>query len=160
LIGDTVRFTSLKPHKIKITGRIRHFINAFGEELIIENAEKALKEASEKTQSEIREFTAAPIYITGDSAGAHEWLIEFSKMPEDISEFSKILDEELKKVNSDYAAKRYNDLTLRMPVVHIARNDLFYQWLKEKGKLGGQHKVPRLANTRVYLDELLLMNSK
>lgn len=160
LIGDTVRFTSLKPHKIKITGRIRHFINAFGEELIIENAEKALKETTKKTQSQIREFTAAPIYISDNSTGAHEWLIEFSKMPENMTEFAEIMDAELKKVNSDYSAKRYNDLTLRMPVIHIAKKDLFYEWLKQKGKLGGQNKVPRLANSRIYIDELLRMNSK
>jgi len=160
LIGDTVRFTSLKPHKIKITGRIRHFINAFGEELIIENAEKALKETSEKTGAQIREFTAAPIYISDTSTGAHEWLIEFSKKPENTIEFAEILDEELKKVNSDYASKRYRDLTLRMPVIHLAKDGLFYEWLKEKGKLGGQNKVPRLANGRMYIDELLEMNSK
>ncbi len=160
LIGDTVRFTSLKPHKIKITGRIRHFINAFGEELIIENAEKALKETSERTGAQIREFTAAPIYISDTSTGAHEWLIEFSKKPKSTSEFAKILDEELKKVNSDYASKRYKDLTLRMPVIHLAKDGLFYDWLKEKGKLGGQNKVPRLANNRMYIDELLDMNSK
>lgn len=160
LIGDTVRFTSLKPHKIKITGRIRHFINAFGEELIIENAEKALKETTEKTQSQIREFTAAPIYISENSTGSHEWLIEFLKIPESMTEFAEILDTELKKVNSDYAAKRYNNLTLRMPVIHLAKTNLFYEWLKQKGKLGGQNKVPRLANTRIYIDELLRMNSK
>ena len=160
VIGDTVRFTSLKPHKIKITGRIRHFINAFGEELIIENAEKALKETSEKTHAQIREFTAAPIYISDKATGAHEWLIEFAKSPADLSEFTKILDDELKKVNSDYAAKRYMDLTLRMPVIHVAKDGLFYDWLKQKGKLGGQNKVPRLANNRIYIDELLDMNSK
>ena len=158
LIGDTVRFTSLKPHKIKITGRIRHFINAFGEELIIENAEKALKKTAEKTGTHIREFTAAPIYISDTATGAHEWLIEFSEKPESLQKFAEILDEELKKVNSDYAAKRYNDLTLRMPVIHIARENLFYDWLKEKGKLGGQNKIPRLANTRIYIDELLALN--
>ncbi len=159
VIGDTVRFTSLFPHKIKITGRIKHFINAFGEELIIENAEKALKITSEKTNSAIREFTAAPVYISENNTGAHEWLIEFSVKPEDITKFTEILDEELKKVNTDYAAKRYNDLTLRMPKVHIARENLFYDWLKSKGKLGGQNKIPRLANNRKYIDDLLKMNS-
>ena len=160
LIGDTVRFTSLKPHKIKITGRIKHFINAFGEELIIENAEKALKETSEKTGAHIREYTAAPVYISDTNTGAHEWLIEFTKMPENLQEFVKILDSELKKVNTDYAAKRHKDLTLRMPAVNVAREGLFYEWLKEKGKLGGQHKIPRLSNTRIYIDELLALNSK
>ncbi len=160
LIGDTVRFTSLKPHKIKITGRIKHFINAFGEELIIENAERALKFATQKTNAQIREYTAAPVYISDNSTGAHEWLIEFTKPPQNITEFAKYLDEELKNLNSDYAAKRHRDLTLRMPIVHIAKDNLFYTWLKEKGKLGGQHKIPRLANSRVYIDELLRMNSK
>ncbi len=160
LIGDTVRFTSLKPHKIKITGRIRHFINAFGEELIIENAEKALKETTEKTDSQIREYTAAPVYISDNETGAHEWLIEFIKQPSDIHKFAEILDEELKKTNSDYAAKRYKDLTLRMPLIHTAKEGLFYNWLKEKGKLGGQNKIPRLVNSRVYIDELLKLNSE
>ena len=160
VIGDTVRFTSLKPHKIKITGRIRHFINAFGEELIIENAEKALNKTSEKTHAYIREYTAAPVYISDKETGAHEWLIEFTKMPKDLTEFTRILDEELKKVNSDYAAKRYNNLTLRMPIIHVAEKDLFYKWLKQKGKLGGQNKVPRLANSRKYIDELLILNTQ
>ncbi len=159
IIGDTVRFTSLFPHKIKITGRIKHFINAFGEELIIENAEKALNEATKKTNSEIKEFTAAPVYISDKNTGAHQWLIEFVKKPEDIKKFAEILDEELKKVNSDYAAKRHKDLTLRMPEVIEARENLFYDWLKKKGKLGGQNKIPRLANNRIYIDELLQMNN-
>ncbi len=160
MIGDTVRFTSLKPHKIKITGRIRHFINAFGEELIIENAEEALKKTIEKTHAQIREFTAAPVYISDKNTGAHEWLIEFEQLPDNLIRFAEILDEELKKVNSDYASKRYKDLTLRMPIIHTAKKGLFYDWLKEKNKLGGQNKIPRLANNRIYIDELLKLNSK
>jgi hypothetical protein len=158
IIGDTVKFTSLHPHKIKITGRIKHFINAFGEELIIDNAEKALKAASEKTNAHIREYTAAPIYMSDDSTGGHEWIIEFSKQPDDFQQFSDQLDRMLKEVNTDYASKRYKDLTLKKPVIHIAKAGLFYEWLKEKGKLGGQNKVPRLSNTREYIDQLLELN--
>ncbi len=160
LIGDTVRFTLLKPHKIKITGRIKHFINAFGEELIIDNAERALKAASEKTNAHIKEYTAAPIYMSDKETGGHEWLIEFSEKPDDFNKFINVLDEVLKKNNTDYAAKRYKDFTIRMPVVHIAEEGLFYKWMKEKGKLGGQNKVPRLSNNRLYIDELLELNKK
>jgi len=159
LIGDTVMFTSLKPHKIKITGRIRHFINAFGEELIIDNAEKALLIASQKTNSHIKEYTAAPIYMSDNETGGHEWLIDFSEQPENLNFFIDELDNALKSVNSDYAAKRYNNLTIKRPVVHIARNDVFYKWLKQKGKLGGQNKIPRLSNNRDYIDELLELNN-
>lgn len=160
LIGDTVIFTSLKPHKIKITGRIKHFINAFGEELIIDNAERALKAASEKTNAHIKDYTAAPIYMSDKETGGHEWLIEFSGKPDDLNMFTIELDEVLKKINSDYAAKRYKSYTLRMPRVHIAKEGLFYQWMKEKGKLGGQNKVPRLFNNRMYINELLELNAK
>lgn len=158
LIGDTIIFTSLKPHKIKITGRIKHFINAFGEELIIDNAEKALQIASEKTNAHIKDYTAAPIFMSEKGTGGHEWIISFSKEPNDFAKFKEELDLALKAVNSDYAAKRHKDLTIKFPVVHIAKNDLFYRWLKSKGKLGGQNKIPRLSNTREYIDELLLMN--
>ena len=160
LIGDTVRFTSIKPHKIKITGRIKHFINAFGEELIIDNAEKALKAASEKTNAHIKEYTAAPIYMSNKETGGHEWLIEFSEKPDNLDMFINVLDEVLKKVNTDYEAKRYKDLTLRLPTVHIVKEGLFYQWMKSRGKLGGQNKVPRLSNNRDYIDELLELNKK
>ena len=155
LIGDTVKFTSLSPHRIRITGRTKHFINVFGEELIIENAENALKQACLKTNSEVSEFTVAPIFMNGNNNGGHEWLIEFRKEPECINYFTENLDNALKAINSDYEAKRYNNLTLAMPKINIAKKGLFYIWLKQHGKLGGQHKVPRLSNSRKHLDELL-----
>lgn len=160
IIGDTVKFTSLYPHKIVITGRTKHFINAFGEELIIENAEKAIKIASEKTHAEIREYTAAPVYMTECSKGAHEWLFEFSTPPSSIDYFMEILDNALKSVNSDYEAKRYRNMSLDFPKVTVLPDGTFYKWLKEKGKLGGQHKIPRLANHREYIDELLALKNK
>ncbi|PCH49249.1 MAG: hypothetical protein COC22_07015 [Flavobacteriaceae bacterium] len=155
LIGDTVKFTSLKPYRIRITGRTKHFINVFGEELIIENAENALKKACLKTKAEISEYTVAPIFMNGNKSGGHEWLIEFHKQPECINYFTEILDNALKSFNSDYEAKRYHDLTLAMPKINVAKEGLFYNWLKQNGKLGGQHKVPRLSNSRKYLEELL-----
>ncbi|HNR20841.1 MAG TPA: GH3 auxin-responsive promoter family protein [Bacteroidia bacterium] len=154
-IGDTVSFTSLNPYRIKITGRTAHFINAFGEELIVDNADKAIVAASILTNSHVREYTAAPIYFSDDNNGAHEWLIEFDKEPEDIIMFTQALDEELKKLNSDYEAKRYKNMTLRMPVVRKIESNSFYEWLRINNKLGGQHKIPRLANNRRYVDELL-----
>ena len=158
-IGDTVRFTSTNPYRIKITGRTKHHINAFGEELIIENAEEALKNSCQKTGAEIIDYTAAPIFMSRNEKGAHEWIIEFRKAPEEIQYFTEVLDNALKSLNSDYEAKRYNSLTLKMPKVHMARKNLFYDWLKSKGKLGGQHKIPRLSNERAYVDELLEMNT-
>lgn len=158
LIGDTIRFTSLNPFRIKITGRTKHFINVFGEELVVENAEDALKIACKRTRSEILEYTVAPIYMNGDKNGAHEWLVEFKTAPEHLDEFAAILDESLKNINSDYEAKRYKDMTLAMPKVHQAKNGLFYKWLKQNEKLGGQHKVPRLSNKRDFLEELLGMS--
>ena len=157
-IGDTIRFTSLKPHRIKVSGRTKHYINAFGEELIIENAEDALKKVCKRTGAEIVDYTAAPIYMSGKSKGAHEWLIEFKKEPEELSYFCDLLDNTLKSLNSDYEAKRYNNMTLNPPKLNIARPNLFYNWLKKHHKLGGQHKVPRLSNNRALLDELLAMN--
>jgi len=157
-IGDTIRFTSIKPHRIKVTGRTKHHINVFGEELIIENAEAALKSVSQLTQSEIVDYTAAPIFMVGKEKGAHEWIIEFKKAPSDFTKFSDLLDKALQNVNSDYEAKRFNNTTLNAPTIHFAREKLFYDWLKEKDKLGGQHKVPRLSNTRDYLEELLFLN--
>jgi len=157
-IGDTVRFTSLNPYRIRISGRTKHHINAFGEELIIENAEEALAVACRKTDAEVSEYTAAPIYMSGRQKGAHEWMIEFRRAPGNIEQFTDFLDDTLKSVNSDYEAKRYNNITLRRPTVHIARKGLFYQWLKSKDKLGGQHKIPRLSNDRIYMDELLELN--
>ncbi len=160
MIGDTIKFTSKFPFKFVITGRTRHFINAFGEEVIIDNAEKALKIACERTSAAIREYTAAPVFMSTVSKGRHEWLIEFEKEPDDLEHFIELLDSSLKAVNSDYEAKRYKSLSLEIPLVHIARRDVFYDWLKKKGKLGGQHKIPRLANHRDYMDELLEMNNE
>jgi len=160
LIGDTVTFTSKCPYKIKISGRTKHFINAFGEEVIIDNAEKALKCACDKTGALIREYTAAPIYMATNQKGSHQWLIEFEKEPDNFNLFSEILDSTLKEVNSDYEAKRYKNLSLDFPQIQIARQGVFYQWLKEKGKLGGQHKIPRLANHREYIDSLIETNNK
>ncbi len=157
-IGDTVRFTSIDPYRIKVSGRTKHHINAFGEELIIENAEDALKKVCKKTKAEIVDYTAAPIFMEGKEKGAHEWLIEFKTPPKDIDYFNELLDNALKSLNSDYEAKRYNNMTLNKPKINQAREHLFYDWLKGNNKLGGQHKVPRLSNTRDYLDELLNMN--
>ncbi|MEY8019484.1 GH3 auxin-responsive promoter family protein [Muriicola sp. SD30] len=158
-IGDTVRFTSTDPYRIKITGRTKHHINVFGEELIIENAEKALEEICQKTGAQIKDYTVAPIFMSGKEKGAHEWMIEFRRAPEKLTVFTESLDRALKALNSDYEAKRYNNMTLNMPKVHVARENLFYDWLKSKDKLGGQHKIPRLSNDRAYLDELLQMNN-
>ncbi len=155
LIGDTVKFTSLKPYRIKITGRTKHFINVFGEELVIENAEDALKIACEKTNSTILDYTAAPIFMDGTKSGGHEWMIEFINSPNEIEEFKKFFDDALKNLNSDYEAKRYMDMTLALPKIHQAKQGLFYEWLKQKNKLGGQHKIPRLSNKRDFLEELL-----
>ncbi len=158
-IGDTVRFTSINPYRIKVSGRTKHHINVFGEELIIENAEAALRNASNLTNSEIVDYTAAPIFMEGKEKGAHEWIIEFKSPPKNINYFIEILDNSLQDLNSDYEAKRFNNTTLNAPKLHIGRKGLFYDWLKKKNKLGGQHKVPRLSNTRDYLSELLEMNS-
>ena len=154
-IGDTITFTSLDPYRIKITGRTAHFINAFGEELIIDNAEKALAEACQKSGAVIRDYTGAPVYISGKESGAHEWLIEFSCPPVDEYDFSVLFDEALKKQNSDYEAKRYKDKILRMPIIRNMPEGTFYRWMKSREKLGGQHKVPRLANNRNYIDDIL-----
>ena len=160
MIGDTVKFTSLNPYRLKITGRTKHFINAFGEEVIIDNAEKALNKACADTNAQIRDYTACPIYFKGDEAGAHEWIIEFEKKPKEFERFIDILDNTLREVNSDYDAKRFKDMALKRPKVHQAPDGTFYQWLKKKGKLGGQHKVPRLANERKYVDEILEILNK
>ncbi|MFD0976578.1 GH3 auxin-responsive promoter family protein [Salinimicrobium gaetbulicola] len=157
-IGDTVRFTSLHPYRIKITGRTKHHINVFGEELIIENAEKALRETSRLTGCEIVDYTAAPVFMQGKEKGAHEWIIEFKTPPKDFDLFVKTFDKHLQEINSDYEAKRHNNMTLDPPKIHQAREKLFYDWLKKRDKLGGQHKIPRLSNQRNYLEELLEMN--
>ena len=157
MIGDTIRFTSKEPYRIKVTGRTKHFINAFGEELMIENAEKGLVEACQKTGALIAEYTAAPLFMDGNKAGAHEWIIEFSKAPDDIQQFGSQLDTELKKLNSDYEAKRTGSMTLQSPIIHSVRPGTFALWMKNRNKLGGQNKVPRLSNDRRYVDELLDM---
>ncbi|MFO8086737.1 MAG: GH3 auxin-responsive promoter family protein [Bacteroidales bacterium] len=154
LIGDTIRFTSKNPYRIQITGRTRHFINAFGEELIVENAEKALEIACQKCDAIIQEYTAAPVYLSDNQKAAHEWLIEFEKPPKSYNYFRETLDNALKAINSDYEAKRYNDILLQPPVIHSVSKHTFYRWMKQRGKLGGQNKVPRLSNNRVYIDEI------
>ncbi len=159
LIGDTVIFTSTFPHKIKISGRTKHFINAFGEELIIDNAEKALKIACEKTGAQINEYTAAPIFMGDNAKGAHEWLIEFEIEPNDLSFFTATLDNALCANNSDYEAKRYKGITLTEPIVHALKPGTFFSWMRKRGKLGGQNKVPRLSNTREYVDSILKMKN-
>ncbi len=160
MIGDTVKFTSKNPYKFVITGRTKHFINAFGEELIIDNAEKGLAKACIATGAQISEYSAAPVFMDENAKCRHQWLIEFAKSPDSIEHFATILDTTLKEVNSDYEAKRYKDIALQPLEVIVARKDLFHDWLKEKGKLGGQHKVPRLSNTREYIEEMLLLNQQ
>lgn len=158
LIGDTVRFTSKNPYKFVISGRTKHFINAFGEELVVENAEKGLQAACAATGAQVSEYTAAPVFMGTDAKCRHQWLIEFSVAPDSIEHFTQVLDTTLQQVNSDYEAKRYKDITLQCLEVVPARPDLFHDWLKAKGKLGGQHKVPRLSNTREYIDEMMIFN--
>ena len=155
LIGDTICFTNLSPFRIKIIGRTKSFINAFGEELVVENAENALKHACTKTQTTIKEFTVAPLYINQKTSGAHQWLIEFEKQPKDLDMFTKEMDHFLQNINSDYQAKRTNDLILQMPKVESLKSGTFYRWLEKKGKLGGQNKVPRLSNNREIVEEIL-----
>jgi hypothetical protein len=159
LLGDTVQFTSLKPFRIKVSGRLKHYMNAFGEEVIVENTDRAIAIASEKTGSIVNDYTAAPVYFSDSSNGAHEWLIEFEKEPENPEAFTKELDAALKSANSDYEAKRYKDIALRLPIVHSLKKGIFSEWLRSKGRLGGQHKVPRLSNERNLVEEILQMNS-
>lgn len=154
LIGDTVRFTSLNPYRIRVSGRTKHHINVFGEELMVENTDQAIAKACQLTQTEVVDYTVAPIFMDGKEKGAHEWMIEFKQNPKDISQFQKILDETLQSLNSDYEAKRYNNMTLNPLVINLARPHLFYDWLKVRDKLGGQHKIPRLSNQREYLEQL------
>ena len=158
MIGDTVSFTFVKPYKFVITGRTKYFINAFGEELIQDNAEKGLAYACDRTGAQILEYTAAPVYMDENAKCRHQWLIEFSKEPEDLNEFADCLDSKLQEINSDYEAKRFHDVTLQHLEVVKARPHLFEDWLKAKGKLGGQHKVPRMSNSRKNMDELLELN--
>ena len=159
MIGDTVSFTSRDPYKFVITGRTKYFINAFGEELIQDNAEKGLAYACEQTGAEVREYTAAPVFMDQNAKCRHQWLIEFARRPTDMAAFADILDKRLQEVNSDYEAKRFHDITLQHLEVVEARQGLFDDWLKSKGKLGGQHKVPRLSNDRKAIDELLSLNA-
>lgn len=154
-VGDVVRFTSIVPYRIKITGRTKHYINVFGEELMIENAEMAIAKACEQTNAVLANFTAGPIYFNDENKGGHEWIIEFETEPSDKDQFTILLDQFLKELNSDYEAKRYKDMALLLPTIHFVPEGTFYKWLKLKGKLGGQHKVPRLCNTREHLDEIL-----
>jgi hypothetical protein len=154
IVGDTIQFTSLHPYRIKVSGRTKHYINAFGEELIIDNADKAIAMTSKSTNSIVKDYTAAPVYFSDKSNGAHEWLIEFEKEPSDIKSFIVELDHSLKMVNGDYEAKRYKDIALSMPQVHPVPANTFSKWLTSKGKLGGQHKIPRLSNERTFLEEI------
>ena len=157
LIGDTVRFTSLNPYRIRVTGRTKHHINVFGEELMVENTDQAIAKACKETNSEVKDYTVAPIFMKDKEKGAHEWMIEFQNEPSNMKDFQKILDDTLQTLNSDYEAKRYNNMTLNSLKVNVARKDLFYDWLKENDKLGGQHKIPRLSNQRDYLEQLKKM---
>ena len=160
MIGDTVRFTSLKPYRIRVSGRTKHHINVFGEELMVENTDKALAIACKELGCEVKDYTVAPIFMEGKEKGAHEWMIEFEKHPEDIQLFQKTLDEKLQSLNSDYEAKRYNNMTLNQLKINVARQNLFYDWLKDNNKLGGQHKIPRLSNQRDYLEQLIGMQKE
>jgi hypothetical protein len=155
IIGDTIQFKSKNPYKFIITGRTKHFINAFGEEVIIDNAEKALKSACDKTGAIVNEYTAGPVFMEDNQTGAHQWIIEFFKEPDDQQKFVTYLDESLKSLNSDYEAKRHRDITLERPHLISVPQGTFYQWMKKRGKVGGQNKIPRLSNDRKYLDELL-----
>lgn len=155
LVGDTIQFTSVNPFRIKVSGRLKHYINAFGEEVIIDNADHAIAKACGTTGAVVNDYTAAPVYMTGADNGAHEWIIEFEYLPCTLDEFTIELDSELQKINSDYEAKRHKDIALRMPIVHRMPIGGFNRWLKAKGKLGGQHKVPRLSNERKYLEEIM-----
>ncbi len=154
-VGDTVQFTSLSPYRIKVSGRVKSFMNAFGEEVIVDNSDAAMAEACTRTGAIVVDYSAAPVYMTGDSNGAHEWIIEFEKAPDSMEAFGRELDEALKRINSDYEAKRHKNIALRPPIIHQMPRGGFNQWLKDRGKLGGQHKIPRLSNDRKWLEEML-----
>lgn len=158
MIGDTVKFTRKNPYKFVITGRTKHFINAFGEELIVDNAEKGLAKACAETGAQVTDYSAAPVFMDENAKCRHQWLIEFAKTPDSIERFATILDNTLKEVNSDYEAKRWKDIALQPLEVIVARKGVFHDWLAQKGKLGGQHKIPRLSNTRDYIEEMLELN--
>jgi hypothetical protein len=158
LLGDTIQFLSLNPYKVKVSGRVKHFINAFGEEVIVDNSDKAIAMACEKTGAVVNDYTAAPVYFSEGSNGSHEWLVEFEKEPNDIETFVSELDASLKSINSDYEAKRHKDIALSKPILRSLKKGVFANWLKSKGKLGGQHKVPRLSNDRKYIEEIWSLN--
>jgi hypothetical protein len=155
MLGDTIKFTSLHPFRFKITGRTKHFINVFGEEVTVDNADKALGIACEKTGAQLKEYTAAPVFMNSNESGAHEWLIEFEKTPSSIEYFTEMFDNALKSINSDYEAKRYQNMILKTPIIKVLPQNTFYKWFESKNKLGGQHKVPRLSNERKYVEEIL-----
>ena len=157
IIGDTVKFTQVRPYKFYISGRTKSFINAFGEELIVDNAEKGIAKACAETGAEVAEYTAAPVFMDGEGKCRHQWVVEFRKLPDDTEKFATALDQTLQRLNSDYEAKRYKDITLQAPELIVARKGLFDDWLKSKGKLGGQHKVPRLSNDRKVIEEVLAL---
>jgi hypothetical protein len=157
IVGDTIQFVSVNPFRLKVSGRIKSFINAFGEEIIVDNADHAIAAACRLTGSSVNDYTAAPVYFSDRSNGCHEWAIEFEKEPASLQEFTRLLDRSLQEVNSDYEAKRHKDIALREPIVHVLPKGMFNQWLKGKGKLGGQHKVPRLSNDRQILDDILAL---
>jgi hypothetical protein len=158
IVGDTIQFTSLRPFRVKVSGRIKHFINAFGEELMVDNTDKAIAIACEQTGAIVNEYTAAPIYFSHGSNGAHEWLIEFEKDPVGLNDFVYELDTALKNLNSDYEAKRHKNIALRLPFIQPVKRGTFHRWLQSKGKMGGQHKVPRLSNDRTYVEEIIRFN--
>lgn len=160
LIGDTITFTKTQPYRFKITGRISQFLNTFGEELTIDNTNKALSIACQKTNTNVLEYTVAPIYMQSQKKGGHEWIIEFESAPKDLDFFTYALDDALKSINSDYEAKRYKNMALREPKIHLAKKNLFYQWMKSQDKLGRQFKVPRLCNERIHLERLLNLNNE
>jgi hypothetical protein len=157
LLGDTIQFTSRDPYRIKVSGRLKHFINAFGEEVIVDNADKAIAIACQKTGAIVNDYTAAPVYFGDTGNGAHEWLVEFEKEPADMAVFTAELDKALQSINSDYEAKRHKNIALGMPVLRSLEKGVFTAWLKSKGKLGGQHKVPRLSNDRRHIEEIRSM---
>lgn len=159
LVGDTIQFTSLQPYRVKVSGRLKHYMNAFGEEVIVDNSDKAITMACERTGAIVNDYTAAPVYFSDNANGAHEWLIEFEKEPGDLAAFTNELDTALKSINSDYEAKRHKSIALGVPVIHALRKGAFTEWLRQRGKLGGQHKVPRLSNERKYVEEILQLNT-
>jgi hypothetical protein len=154
-VGDTISFTSINPYRIKVTGRIKHYMNAFGEEVMVDNADRAIAMASLSTGAAVSDYTAAPVYFSENKNGCHEWLIAFEKEPDSIEKFIQHLDQSLQSVNSDYEAKRKGGIALSIPIVHAIQPQVFNHWLEKKGKLGGQHKIPRLSNDRTILEEIL-----